>query len=99
MDTLQELQRWYHSQCDGDWEHGYGIEIGTLDNPGWRVVIHLEDTELSDQPFAEVQRSGHETDWIYCCVRDGKWEGFSGPFLLEEVLRTFLTWATERPTA
>lgn len=29
------LQKWYKSQCDGDWEHEYGIKIETVDNPGW----------------------------------------------------------------
>ena len=27
------LQSWYQSQCDGDWEHEFGIRIETLDNP------------------------------------------------------------------
>jgi hypothetical protein len=39
MHTLQDLQRWYHSPCDGDCEHGYRVEIGTLDNPEWRVLF------------------------------------------------------------
>ena len=93
MDTLQELQKWYHSQCNGDWEHGHGVEIVTLDNPGWHVEINLLDTTLEDQPFAEVQRLEHDIDWISCRVRDGTWEGYGGPFMLEEILRTFLAWA------
>jgi hypothetical protein len=28
------LEAWYASRCDGEWEHGYGISIETLDNPG-----------------------------------------------------------------
>lgn len=44
MDTLQELQRWYRSQCNGDWEHSYGVKIDTLDNPGWSVTVELADT-------------------------------------------------------
>jgi Immunity protein 53 len=49
MDTLQDLQRWSHSQRDSDGEHGYRVEIGTLDNPGWRVSINLVDTSLAEQ--------------------------------------------------
>jgi hypothetical protein len=30
--NLDWLMRWYLAQCDNDWEHGYGIEIGTLDD-------------------------------------------------------------------
>lgn len=92
---LQELQRWYLARCDGIWEHGYGVEIGTLDNPGWRVVIDLVDTPLADQPFAEVKRLEHERDWIRCRVQDGKFEGHGGPLMLEEILRIFLTWTAE----
>ena len=95
MDTLQELQRWYHSQCNGDWEHSYGAKIGTLDNPGWSVIIDLTDTKLASRPFAEVERLEHETEWIHCRVQGGKWEGAGGPFMLEEILRTFLAWATQ----
>ena len=25
MGTLEWLQKWYLEQCDGDWEHGYGV--------------------------------------------------------------------------
>lgn len=99
MDALQELQRWYQSHCDGDWEHGHGLTIATLDNPGWSVQIDLADTPLAARAFTEVQRLEPETDWIHCRVRDGKFEGHGGPFMLEEILKTFLAWAAERRTA
>jgi hypothetical protein len=38
---LQWLQEWYLEQCDREWEHEYGIKIGTLDNPGWTITIDL----------------------------------------------------------
>ena len=94
MNTLQELQQWYRSHCDSDWAHGYGIKIDTLDNPGWTVSVDLADTELVGRPFTEVRRLEHEADWIQCQVRDGKFEGHGGPFMLEEILRIFLTSAT-----
>jgi hypothetical protein len=33
-EILPWLQGWYATQCDGDWEHEYGVSIETLDNPG-----------------------------------------------------------------
>lgn len=33
-DVLERLERWYAAQCNGDWEHTYGVKIGYLDNPG-----------------------------------------------------------------
>ena len=38
-DLLKVLQQWYQSKCDGTWEHMYGVEIDTLDNPGWTVSL------------------------------------------------------------
>ena len=100
MDTLQQLQTWYHSQCDGKWEHGRGLTIGTLDNPGWSVEIDLTDTELADRPFADViQNLEHDTDWIHCRVRDRKFEGHGGPYKLDEILQIFLAWATQKQVA
>jgi len=33
--VMERIQDWYRRQCDGDWEHSYGVKIETLDNPGW----------------------------------------------------------------
>jgi hypothetical protein len=44
LDNISWLEDWYTAQCDGDWEHGYGVHVGTLDNPGWRVEIDLVGT-------------------------------------------------------
>jgi hypothetical protein len=96
--TLQQLQQWYQAHCDGEWEHANGVEIGTLDNPGWSVRIDLVATPLAKQAFTEIKRLENDTNWIRCCVREGKFEGHGGPFMLEEILRIFLTWATESQT-
>ncbi|MCK7627472.1 immunity 53 family protein [Streptomyces sp. RS10V-4] len=47
LDPLSALTAWYSRQCDGEWEHEYGIRIETLDNPGWSVEIDLDETALS----------------------------------------------------
>ena len=93
MNVLQELQRWYQSHCNGDWEHGHGVRIDTLDNPGWSVTIDLDETDIEGRSFQEVKRLGSKSAWIHCQVVDGKFEGRGGPFMLEEILRTFLSWA------
>ena len=35
------IEKWYKGNCNGDWEHSYGITIETLDNPGWDFTIDL----------------------------------------------------------
>ena len=93
-DELSELQQWYASHCNGDWEHDQRIAIGNIDNPGWSLRINLEDTDLEGQMFATVkERYEHPTDWVLCCVADGQFQAAGGPFQLPRMLRIFLEWA------
>jgi len=94
MSPIQELQKWYHSQCDGDWEHQFGIRVETLDNPGWSVRIQLRGTPLEDKPFQPIkQRMEHKRDWMVCEVVNNQFQGHGGPLMLEEIIRAFLSWA------
>ena len=95
MSTLNDLQRWYAAQCNGDWEHSYGVEIGTLDNPGWLVKIDLIDTELQAREFAAISRgdSDNDADWLHAKLEDEKFQGACGANNLNEVLEIFLKWA------
>ena len=93
---LQAIQRWHTEQCDGDWEHSYGVQIATLDNPGWSVIIDLADTNLEGRQFEDTgDRAGQ--DWWMCRVRDTQFQGSGGPAMLGVLLRAFLTWASEAP--
>lgn len=92
-DNLPWLLKWYQSQCDGDWEHGNGINIGTIDNPGWFLKISLFETELYKKPFEIVDINRSEQDWIYCSIKAGLFQGFGGIFNLPEIITTFRTWA------
>lgn len=92
-DTLARIQTWYLNQCDGDWEHGYGLQISTLDNPGWRVKITLECTPLRSKTFEPVTRGMDTDQWIHCEVKKGEFQGNGGPEMLGEILKVFLDWA------
>lgn len=93
---IEQIQAWYLAQCDGEWEHKFGVTVQTLDNPGWTVHVDLTGTSLSGAPFTPVVDLSPETDWIDCRVVDDKWQGHGGPMMLERVLDTFLTWAREQ---
>ena len=94
MTTLGLLQDWYRSKCDGQWEHTYGIRISTLDNPGWKVEIDLNDTELASKEFGQVALSQDtELEWYLCRVQDGKFQAFCGPVQLTEVIDIFIRWS------
>ena len=101
MNPLSEIQEWFCSQCNGEWEHGKGISIGTLDNPGWSIEVSLEGTSLEGARFQErsygvgpsAEPSGES--WLTCKVEGKKFKGFGGPCKLEEMIRIFLVWANQ----
>ncbi|MET1173410.1 MULTISPECIES: immunity 53 family protein [Paenibacillus] len=94
MDILKWIQSWYYENCDGDWEHSYGVRIDTVDNPGWSVEIDLTDTYLEDVPFDSIEEERNEEDWFYCIVRDGVFHSAGGAKNLEEMLNCFKNWAS-----
>lgn len=95
MDTLQRLQAWYKRQCNGDWEHTYGVSVGTLDNPGWSLTVDLTGTDLEGRGLETVIRGvEEETDnWIHCKVEANQFLGFGGPENLGELMEVFLRWS------
>lgn len=95
--TLTWLQAWYAMQCDGDWEHGSGISVGTLDNPGWSVRIDVSGTAAQSLLLeaSETHRSDH--DWLVI-RRDGDtFDAACGPLNLGELLHAFRLWVEGAP--
>lgn len=92
IDDFTWLQRWYKSNCNGDWEHSNGIEIGTLDNPGWYVNIDLTDTDLENKSFDKIKIDRNELNWIMCSVEDNIFKAFGGPLNLSEIIEIFKSW-------
>jgi hypothetical protein len=95
-DILGWLQAWYAAQCDGDWEHDCGVNIATLDNPGWSVEIDLKEALSPDSTLIEGKRDDSETDWLRYEVRDGRFIGFGGPLNLSELLQIFRAGVTKQ---
>ena len=93
MDALSELQEWYVSHCNGDWEHHYGVSIDTLDNPGWQVSIDLTGTGLEGKSFQDIVDLESESEWIHCKLEEKKFQAYCSPRKLEEVIQVFLRWA------
>jgi hypothetical protein len=95
MDLIEFLQKWYFEQCDGDWEHAYGVKIETLDNPGWSVDIDLQGTDFADKHFEPKIFDHTEKDWVDCRVEDQIFQGRGGPQNLADVLKVFRGWVEE----
>lgn len=96
MNNLEWLQSFYLQQCDGDWEHTYGIKIDTLDNPGWLLRINLRETYLEDREFAAVEIERTENDWIHCHIKDQSFVIACGPKNLTEGIEVFRKWVEEK---
>ncbi len=83
------MQEWYTKQCDGEWEHHYGVEIDTLDNPGWHVVIDVESTELSDVNFDGYTMENGNDDWYFIEMKNRQFRATGDPSKLEFLLSNF----------
>jgi hypothetical protein len=96
---IKWLAEWYLAQCNGDWEHQYGITIESLDNPGWSIVIDLEGTDLRDREWRPTYYNVSESDlpggvdgnvsWHCSQVSENKFVGYGGPLNLPDILNNF----------
>lgn len=92
--TMERLDKWYSDQCDEDWEHSYGIDIRTSDNPGWSVYIDIKDTYIEDMNISDYKSGDdYEKNWIAYKLDDGKFRGSCGAGRLDELLNIFLEYA------
>ena len=103
-DALYLLQRWYVQQCNGEWEHSFGVNIDTLDNPGWTIRVDLAETAHAGlaHDWSRVERSEH--DWVHWRVHADRFEAACGPTNLNEAIVAFLDFVGshgwhERPDA
>ncbi len=88
-DNFLWLLEWYYTQCDGDWEHGNGITIGTIDNPGWYLKVSLDETEVENRTFQIIDINRSENDWLYCAVEEKIFKGFGGPLIYPKSSKFF----------
>jgi hypothetical protein len=93
-DNLIWLIDWYARHCDGDWEHGYGLKIDTLDNPGWQLKIDLTGTELENVVFEKIEHNlDDDISWWTCFIRDKAFQAYCGARDLVSVIGVFRAWA------
>lgn len=93
-DSVRFLETWFKEQCDDDWEHSYKIEMGTLDNPGWRLRVDVRETDLEglEADWVKVDRS--EDDWVHHHADGRVSEAFGGAQNLVDLFDSFRLFAT-----
>ncbi len=90
MNNLIWLQSWYAEQTNGDWEHQYGIQIETLDNPGWHILIDLEGTDYEESGEGFQGKVEHGEDfWYHYQIKEGKYEGWGDSLRLNTLVGAF----------
>lgn len=92
MNNITWLEAWYQNNCDGYWEHSYGIKIETLDNPGWHVKIDLSETDYVNLKPEELRQNTGDNDWIICLIENGVFNGYGDCKKLEVIIQTFRKW-------
>lgn len=72
MEILDWIQQWFKNNCNGDWEHGSGIQITTLDNPGWDVEIDISNTSIANLQVEWILNEKNKQDWYGVKIEDQK---------------------------
>ena len=86
------LEDWYVRQCDGEWEHSFGVKIATLDNPGWSLTVDLAETRKDGAVLEKVFIERSENDWICYRTAENRFEVYCGPKNLSEAVKLFVDW-------
>ncbi|EKO13451.1 Imm53 family immunity protein [Leptospira kirschneri] len=91
------LMKWYQSQCDGDWEHEYGLKINTNKDQAWQVEIDIRFTELHDFELDTALEQKGTNNWYSFSIKDGRFlaEGDSKklPVILEKFKEIWVTYS------
>jgi hypothetical protein len=87
-DLILALQNWYASQCNGIWEHSFGVEISNIDNPGWKVKI----TGTSAKKTININSERDEFDWIVVKGGEAEFIGYGGLKNLQELFVLAADW-------
>lgn len=72
MEILDWVQQWFKSNCDGEWEHGQGIQIITLDNPGWEIEIDISKTSVAFLDLKWILNEKSKQDWYGVKIENQK---------------------------
>jgi len=96
MEILKWIETWYNDQCNGDWEHSFGIKIETIDNPGWLIEIDLTETDYADLKLDYVFIESDINNWHGRKVENAVYKAFGDPSKLEFLLLEFKKWTEKR---
>jgi hypothetical protein len=89
MEILDWIQNYFKNNCDGDWEHSSGIQITTLDNPGWDVEIDISNTSLANFKLEWILNENGKQDWYGVKIENQKFNASGDSGKLKFLLGLF----------
>lgn len=89
-EILNWISNWYKIECNGDWEHIYGLIINI--NPEKVFIeIDLEDTRFDNETKMNViDTENSQFDWISLKIENQKYIGQGDRSKLIPILETFI---------
>jgi immunity protein 53 of polymorphic toxin system len=91
--TLDALQAWYAAQCDGDWEHRFGVMIASTEASGWELRVDLAGTSLEGNELARRRSARTPDDWLELWCDGFTFRGAGGADNLDELVGAFFDFA------
>ena len=82
---MRFIPSWYASNCDGEWEHEFGIRMATTDNPGWHIEIDVSETDLEGVIVERVRRELPGGGWMMTWSDGTVFQAACSPLALGEV--------------
>ena len=96
-DNLEWLDHWYRRQCNGEWEHSRGVRLESLDDPGWRLTIHLAGTTAANTVPQRLNLDTPCGEWINCAISEDRFQGSGDLRKLEQIIGVFRQWVDATP--
>lgn len=88
-EEIQWLSEWFSSQCDGDWEHEFGVRLETLDNPGWRLCVDIVGTGVEGRVLPRSKADLGSGRWLWTSADGESYEASCDVRSLRELLAAF----------
>ncbi|MFG3697676.1 Imm53 family immunity protein [Micromonospora sp. NPDC047620] len=96
---LTYLESWFVRQCDGDWEHEYGIRIETTDNPGWTIEVDLLGSDLEGRLLSRRKLEPAVDRWVWVWSDGQRFNAACDASSLNVALQQFRVFAEGRAPA
>ncbi len=89
MEILDWIQHWFKNNCDGNWEHNDGIQITTIEKPGWDVEIDISNTSIANIHIPWILNENGAQDWYGVKIENQKFNASGDAGKLKFLLNLF----------